>query len=218
MIRERFGSLASRSSGVPRSPQPIAVRRHDGCRARRRSSGASGTGWSAGGRLGDGGTVLRAWVWLVIGRLDAGHPAARHVGGSRRSVTDLMILIANVASLAAVAAVVLDSHSTERRVPPLRGPAGAGVGRAVLDARSDAFHLRFATPELYDSPAAGRGCGGRDRFQPGRPPQYTDFAYLATSLGMTYQVSDTHSATTRSGPRPWSTACCPTCLARSSLP
>ena len=32
--------------------------------------------------------------------------------------------------------------------------------------------------------------GGID-FNQERPPQYTDFAYLATSLGMTYQVSDT---------------------------
>jgi uncharacterized membrane protein len=29
-------------------------------------------------------------------------------------------------------------------------------------------------------------------FNQDRPPQYTDFAYLATSLGMTYQVSDTN--------------------------
>ena len=52
------------------------------------------------------------------------------------------------------------------------------------------FTLRYA--ELYygTGRAGGSRVGGID-FNQSRPPQYTDFAYLATSLGMTYQVSDT---------------------------
>ena len=52
------------------------------------------------------------------------------------------------------------------------------------------FTLRYA--ELYYSTDAGPAAwlAGSTSTRP-RPPQYTDFAYLATSLGMTYQVSDT---------------------------
>jgi uncharacterized membrane protein len=47
------------------------------------------------------------------------------------------------------------------------------------------FTLRYA--EHY---YGGEAVGGVN-FNQAEPPQYTDFAYLATSLGMTYQVSDT---------------------------
>ncbi|MDR6438371.1 putative membrane protein [Paenarthrobacter nicotinovorans] len=53
------------------------------------------------------------------------------------------------------------------------------------------FTLRYA--ELYYSrDAHAGGSVGGISFNQDRPPQYTDFAYLATSLGMTYQVSDTN--------------------------
>lgn len=47
------------------------------------------------------------------------------------------------------------------------------------------FTLRYA--EHY---YGGQSEGGVS-FNQDEPPQYTDFAYLATSIGMTYQVSDT---------------------------
>ncbi len=46
------------------------------------------------------------------------------------------------------------------------------------------FTLRYA--ELYYSGTPG----GVDFNQP-EPPRYTDFAYFAVTVGMTYQVSDT---------------------------
>jgi uncharacterized membrane protein len=138
------------------------------------------------------------WVWAVIGRLDpAGTREHAIAEDPARGVTDLLILAANVASLAAVAAVVVDSH---------RGAAGAddALGRGLLALSCVAlswmlvqtlFTLRYA--ELYYDPEKqGQEPGGISVNQE-RPPQYSDFAYLPTSLGMTSQLSDTNLATHR---------------------
>jgi uncharacterized membrane protein len=132
------------------------------------------------------------WVWLVIGRLGPAQTRAHATAEDpSRNATDLLILAANVASLAAVAAVVVDSHSIG---------GGARLGGGLLALASVAlswmlvqtlFTLRYA--ELYYG--TGRRGGpdvGGISFNQERPPQYTDFAYVATSLGMTYQVSDTN--------------------------
>ncbi|MCB5294129.1 DUF1345 domain-containing protein [Arthrobacter sp. SO3] len=131
------------------------------------------------------------WVWLVIGSLDPTETRAHATAEDpARGITDLLILAANVASLGAVAVVVVASHAND---------GGSRFGGGLLALASVAlswllvqtlFTLRYA--ELYYSTGgkAGAAVGGID-FNQERPPQYTDFAYLATSLGMTYQVSDT---------------------------
>lgn len=132
------------------------------------------------------------WVWAAIGRFDPAETRAHATAEDpSRSITDLLILAANVASLGAVAAVVVDSHASDG--------GGSRFGGGLLALASVAlswllvqtlFTLRYA--ELYYSTGgkAGAAVGGID-FNQERLPQYTDFAYLATSLGMTYQVSDT---------------------------
>ncbi|MDI3212868.1 DUF1345 domain-containing protein [Arthrobacter sp. AL12] len=132
-----------------------------------------------------------AWVWVAVGRFSPAETRAHAtVEDPSRSITDLLILAANVASLGAVAAVVVDSHASG---------GGSRFGGGLLALASVAlswmlvqtlFTLRYA--ELYYGTGgkAGAAVGGID-FNQERPPQYTDFAYLATSLGMTYQVSDT---------------------------
>lgn len=141
-----------------------------------------------------------SWVWFVVGGMDPAQTRAHAIAEDpSRGATDVLILAANIASLAAVAAVVVDSH---------RGDVGSRLGGGLLALGSVAlswmlvqtlFTLRYA--ELYYSPAEGDG-GERDsrnsssgagiNFNQAEPPRYTDFAYLATSLGMTYQVSDTN--------------------------
>lgn len=130
--------------------------------------------------------VYVGWVWLVVGRMDPKETKAHATAEDpSRTTTDLLILAANVASLAAVAVVVVDSH---------RGGGGTQLGGAALVLASVAlswmlvqtlFTLRYA--EHY---YGGQSEGGVS-FNQDEPPQYTDFAYLATSIGMTYQVSDT---------------------------
>jgi uncharacterized membrane protein len=147
---------------------------------------APAVGW------GSAALVYVVWVWLAVGRLGPAETRAHATSEDpSRSTTDLLILVANVASLAAVAAVVVDSH---------RADGGSRLSGGLLALACVAlswilvqtlFTLRYA--ELYYSPGK-RGvsdAGGID-FNQDRPPQYTDFAYLATSLGMTYQVSDTN--------------------------
>ncbi|CAN7591100.1 DUF1345 domain-containing protein [Arthrobacter sp. LjRoot14] len=147
---------------------------------------APAVGW------GSAALVYVAWVWLVVGRLDpAGTRAHATSEDPSRSTTDLLILVANVASLAAVAAVVVDSHRSDggsRLSGGLLALACVALSWILVQTL---FTLRYA--ELYYSPGkrGGSDAGGID-FNQDRPPQYTDFAYLATSLGMTYQVSDTN--------------------------
>ncbi|WP_238703291.1 DUF1345 domain-containing protein [Arthrobacter sp. TS-15] len=136
--------------------------------------------------------VYVAWVWLVIARLDP-EETEQHATSEdpSRGLTDVLILIANLASLAAVAAVIVDSHTqgTGTRLSSA-ALALACVGLSWMLVQT-LFTLRYA--ELYYS-QDGRSGGevGGISFNQERPPQYTDFAYLATSLGMTYQVSDTN--------------------------
>lgn len=132
-----------------------------------------------------------AWVWVVIARLDP--VETQHHATSEdpsRGVTDVLILIANLASLAAVAAVIIDSHMQGSGARLASAVALACVGLSWMLVQT-LFTLRYA--ELYYSQEAHAGgeVGGIN-FNQDRPPQYTDFAYLATSLGMTYQVSDTN--------------------------
>ncbi len=131
------------------------------------------------------------WVWLVVGRLGPAETRAHATAEDpSRRATDLLILATNAASLVAVAAVIIDSHSSD---------AGTRLGGGVLALASVAlswllvqtlFTLRYAEMYYSTDARAGGVVGGID-FNQARPPQYTDFAYLATSLGMTYQVSDT---------------------------
>jgi uncharacterized membrane protein len=130
--------------------------------------------------------VYVAWVWVVIGGLDPDETKLHATTEDpSRAATDLLILVANAASLAAVAVVIVDSHQG----------GGTRLGGAALVLASVAlswmlvqtlFTLRYA--EHY---YGGEKVGGVS-FNQDEPPRYTDFAYLATSIGMTYQVSDTN--------------------------
>ena len=136
--------------------------------------------------------VYVAWVWLVIARLDPAE--TEHHATSEdpsRGVTDVLILVANLASLAAVAAVIVDSHMQEtgsRLSAAALALACVGLSWMLVQTL---FTLRYAQLYYSRDAHAGGEVGGIS-FNQDRPPQYTDFAYLATSLGMTYQVSDTN--------------------------
>lgn len=149
--------------------------------------------WVQAPTIGWGGATLTylIWVWLVIWRLDPKQTRSHATAEDpSRGTTDLLILAANVASLAAVAAVVVDSHNNAETATRLGGGLLALVSVALSWMLVQTlFTLRYA--QLYYSTGrkAGSDVGGVDFNQP-QPPQYTDFAYLATSLGMTYQVSD----------------------------
>jgi len=107
-----------------------------------------------------------------------------------RGATEVLILSANIAAIAAVAVLVFSSHqgdSSQRLSNAALGFVTVALSWMLIHTL---FTLRYA--ELYYS---GDEVGGI-AFNQKEPPRYTDFAYLATSIGMTYQVSDTNLETT----------------------
>ncbi|CAN5150285.1 hypothetical protein BH09ACT1_BH09ACT1_18600 [soil metagenome] len=128
-------------------------------------------------------------VWLRIRRLDAAQTKAR---ASRedpsRGLADLLIILLSIASLFAVVFVLVHAaHSTGVMKGLLAGLALLSVALSWVLLHT-LYTLRYAK-EFYTHGPDG-GSGGVD-FNQKTDPQYTDFAYLAFTLGMTYQVSDT---------------------------
>lgn len=129
--------------------------------------------------------IYLCWIWTSILRRDAAETARRATTTDPdRAMTDAVLLTAAVASLVAVGIVLVGathSHGAMELV---------GVGLALTSVVLSwamvhtVFTLRYA--HLY---YAGRG-GGID-FNETDPPTYSDFAYLAFTIGMTFQVSDT---------------------------
>ena len=101
-----------------------------------------------------------------------------------RAAVDAILVTASVASLASVASVIAASgpHST---VDPL---LGAALGACSVVLSWGLVHVIFTAQyaRLYYT-----GPDGGIDFNEADPPCYTDFAYLAFTIGMTYQVSDT---------------------------
>ena len=129
--------------------------------------------------------VYIVWVWVKVWGLDAdatrSHATLEDPG---RRIADLVLLLAALAGVLAVVYNLVDARQ-------LKG--GAQLGVALLGIVSVAlswllvhtlYMLRYA--RMYY-----RSDGGVD-FNQDEPPQYSDFAYLAFTLGMTFQVSDTN--------------------------
>jgi uncharacterized membrane protein len=138
--------------------------------------------------------VFLTWVWSTVWPLG---PRATQARTARedptRATADLMLLTAAGVSLLAVGLVLASAARS----------SGAGeVARVALGVISIAvswgvvhtvFTLRYARL-YYDGgggvPGGVRGPGGVD-FNQAVQPCYRDFAYLAFTIGMTFQVSDT---------------------------
>lgn len=133
--------------------------------------------------------IYNASVWFTIAPMDAVQTAAHAVEedlGLR--ISDLLILLAAVASLAAVALVMVGSKDvpgTGRLLLALLAMSCTAMSWLMVHTL---FTLRYA--EVYYSGEPG-GIG----FNQQELPQYTDIAYMAFSVGMTYQVSDTFITT-----------------------
>lgn len=126
-----------------------------------------------------------AWVWASVWRLDpaatAAHAKAQSPG---RDVADLVLLGASVASLVAVGYVLFGAGSQSGAAKYAQ--AALAVASVVVSwiLVHTVYTLRYARA-YYGDPI-----GGID-FNEDDEPQYSDFAYLAFTIGMTFQVSDT---------------------------
>lgn len=144
---------------------------------------APAAGWIAAA------AVYLAWTWLLIGRMDANQTREHATGhgddDSTLRQTELWVMLASVASLVGVGYLLAATSG-----------GGADVAAAVVGILSvvaswltihTVFMLRYA--RLYWPVRA------IEFNQADIEPTYSDFAYLAFTVGMTYQVADTNLLT-----------------------
>ena len=126
-----------------------------------------------------------AWTAAVILPMDPRQTATHATPEDpTRPLTDLLMLLASVAGVVYLLAARSGSGADEA--------LSAGLGVASVVAAWVVVHvvytLQYALLYYSDHP------GGID-FNQSDGPAYVDFAYLAFTLGMTYQVSDTNLQT-----------------------
>lgn len=142
--------------------------------------------WQVGVLVGWDATGLAFVVWVFLsvrGRDAAATEALATREDSSRTVADMVLISAGLANLVGVGAALLKA-ATEKGGAHTATTALGGLTVVVSWASvHTVFTLRYA--HLYYS-----SNGGMD-FHQDDPPDYGDFAYVAFTLGMTYQVSDT---------------------------
>jgi uncharacterized membrane protein len=130
--------------------------------------------------------TFSTWAWLMMSSMNSSTTAAhatREEPG--RAQTDAIVLLASVANLISVGYVLVQASSAKGADQDLL--AGLGVVSVALSwfAVHTLFALRYA--RLYYSGQPG----GINFNQRSPEPRYLDFAYVAFTIGMTFQVSDT---------------------------
>jgi uncharacterized membrane protein len=130
-----------------------------------------------------------AAVWFRIARLDAVTTSAIATREEpARTTVDTLLLSASVISLIAVVLGVIKAAKVDGSVKLLLLGAGIGAIVASWAMVHTLFTLRYAAL-YYTGPDGGIDFNEDDK------PCYVDFAYLAFTIGMTYQVSDTNLTT-----------------------
>ena len=128
--------------------------------------------------------VFVVWVWVTVAGADAAATAriARAEDASR-AAAEAVLISAGAASLLVVVLTLAQAshaHSPERGLLTALALASVAVSWSSVHT---VYFLRYA--RLYYTPPEG----GIDFH--GERPDYLDFAYLALTVGMTFQVSDT---------------------------
>jgi uncharacterized membrane protein len=139
--------------------------------------------------------IFLLWTWLAVGRMDAAQTAlhATREDPTRR-LTRVIVLAACVASLGGTGVLLVQAaseHGAQRAWVAALGLGSVAVSWFVVHGL---FTLHYA--ELYyggggDPAQPGSGKAGGIDFGLDTPPRYGDFAYVAFTVGMTYQLSDT---------------------------
>ena len=130
-----------------------------------------------------------AWTWKIVGGLDAAE-TRRHanIEDASRRTAEGIVLAAGVALLAAVGLVLIkagESHGGTKAYLIAIGVVSVMLSWATIHT---VFMLRY-TRSHYQTPDGAVDFNEKD------PPRYLDFAYLAFTIGMTFQVSDTNLTT-----------------------
>jgi len=124
-------------------------------------------------------------VWATVLPLDAvaaSHYATRE--DPHGATADTLLLSASVAALGSVILGILKSAHSSGGAKILMLASGIGAIICSWVVVHTVFTLRYAGL-YYTGPDGGVDFNEKDK------PVYADFAYLAFTIGMTYQVSDT---------------------------
>ena len=131
-------------------------------------------GWAAAA------TVFVAWTWIVITPMDADDTASHATREEpSRTGAHLIVIAAAVVALVGVAVVLLN-HEVGKLSPTVAILSSVIASWAAINT---VFTLRYA--RLYFD-----GEDGGVDFHQDEAPMYTDFAYLALTIGMSFAVSD----------------------------
>lgn len=130
--------------------------------------------------------LFALWTWLVIGPMDAERSRSHATREEpTRAASDAVIVLAALASVAGVLGVLSGNRTT--------GAVATVTTFAAILASWTAVHtvaaLHYARIWFAD--------GGGIDFHQTEPPRYTDFAYLALTVGMSFAVSDTDLGSSR---------------------
>lgn len=146
-------------------------------------TGYAGMAWLWGWDL--AAAIYIVWVGLSLFRLDPAKTASLASSEDPDRVTvDILMVLASIASLAAVAMGLMqagDAHGMEKILRVVTCVGSVVLSWALVHCT---FTLRYARL-YYNAPK-----GGID-FHSDDDPSYFDFAYIAFTVGMTFQVSDT---------------------------
>ena len=146
------------------------------------------TFWQAATLIGwdVGSLFLITWIWWAVGGLDA-EECKSHASREDPSLrlAELTVLSAGVALLAAVGLALIRAGNATGATKAYLITLGLLSVALSWGLVHTVFTLRYAR-SYYSRPV-----GGID-FNEGDPPTYLDFAYLALTIGMTFQVSDTN--------------------------
>ena len=125
--------------------------------------------------------VFLIWTWAALWSLSAADTAwvAAREDGSR-PVRDLALTGISISTLMAVALVIFRAHQN----PPSLIVLGVAAIAASWLVLNTVFTLRYARL-YYTDPRGGVDFNQED------DPTFPDFAYLAFTIGMCFQVSDT---------------------------
>ena len=131
--------------------------------------------------------VFVGWTWWAVFPMDADETAAH---ATREEPTRLgahaIVVVGALVSLVGVLEVVLGPDKGHA-LPTVAMLASVVASWAAIHT---VFALRYARLYLTD------GAGGID-FHQDEPPQYSDFAYLGATIGMSFAISDTDLGSAR---------------------
>ena len=135
--------------------------------------------------------VVLIWVWRIIWPPDAAGTERLAEWEGRSRTTDTGLLVAAVVSLGAIALAVVQASRGSNPgavAAVLLSLVGAILSWCLVNT---VFALKYARLYYFEEEEAAID------FKQREPPAYSDFAYLAFTVGMSFAVSETEPTSTR---------------------